>query len=90
MRASLYRFLLTLGLLVGTALVLGLAYYIYAGSSRGLRPPENVAFVPVPVKIEGNDYLIGVGVVKWQLPPELQSKPPDVKKREAPEDGKTP
>jgi proteasome lid subunit RPN8/RPN11 len=90
LRASLYRFLLTLGLLVGTALVVGLAYYVFASSARGARPPENVAFVPVSVKIDGKDCLIGVGVVKWQLPAELQTRPAEEKKREAPEEGGTP
>jgi proteasome lid subunit RPN8/RPN11 len=83
LRGSLYRFLLTLGLLAGTAIVLGLVYYIYSSSTRVVRPPENVAFVPVPVTIEGKECLIGVGVVKWQLPPELQSRLIEEKKAEA-------
>jgi proteasome lid subunit RPN8/RPN11 len=58
---------------VAVVLVAGLTmayawYRIWLGS---VRPPENIAFVPVPVTIDGRPVLIGLGVVKWEIPREL-------------------
>jgi hypothetical protein len=40
-----------------------------------VKPPEHIAFVPLPVQLGGRPALIGLSVVRWDIPPELWSVP---------------
>lgn len=71
MRASLYRFLLFAGLLFCLALIGVAGYGIYLQLKARVEPPRDVGFAAVPVVIGGHPALLGVRVVSWQLPPEL-------------------
>lgn len=53
------------------AVGLTMAYAWYRLWYTSIRPPENVAFVPVPITIDGRPALIGLAVVKWEIPREL-------------------
>jgi proteasome lid subunit RPN8/RPN11 len=73
--ASMQRFLLTIGMIVATGVCLFLAYNIYYAyvHSHEIRPPEMAGYVPVPVQMGDKTVMLGVGIVKWEVPPELNA-----------------
>lgn len=70
-RTSLYRFLLFAGMLFSVAIVVVAGYAIYLQLRARVEPPKNVGFAAVPVQIGDHTALLGVQVVSWQLPPEM-------------------
>lgn len=48
------------------------------------QPPRMLQYVPVPVRIGNREALVGIGVVDWEIPPEL--RPSLSKTREEPGD----
>ncbi|MFH1633903.1 MAG: Mov34/MPN/PAD-1 family protein [Chloroflexota bacterium] len=73
LRNSYYRFLTTLGLIICMGLVLTIGYHIYNSLKARLEPPELRSYVPVPVQIGDKSVLLGVGVMQWNVPPELNA-----------------
>jgi len=71
LRASMYRFLLFIGSLAAVAILVVAGYAIFYQMKARVEPPKNIGFAPVPVQIGTNTALIGVQIVKWDLPPEL-------------------
>ncbi len=71
--ASMNRFLLAVGMFVAVGICLFLGYSIYSSYSRDYQPPEVQSFVPVPVQIGDKSVLLGVGIVKWDVPPKLNA-----------------
>ncbi|MFO1512097.1 MAG: Mov34/MPN/PAD-1 family protein [Verrucomicrobiota bacterium] len=71
LRASLYRFLLFIGGLAALAILVVAGYAIFYQMKERVEPPKNIGFAPVPVQIGTNTALLGVQIVKWDLPPEL-------------------
>lgn len=72
-RASQQRFLLTLGMVAGLAIVGWLGYGIYARMTDQWRPPKTVRFADIPVRVGDDTYLLGVEVVKWRMPDHMAS-----------------
>jgi len=70
---SNYRLLLSMGFVIALAICLFIGYLIYNTYSSQYRPPEVQGFVPVPVKIGDKSVLLGVGIVKWDVPPSLNA-----------------
>ena len=73
MRESLFKFLLTIGFVLCIAIVLAIGYHVYNIITSKVEPPKLVNFVPVPIQIGDKTVLIGVGIVNWQVPPELNA-----------------
>lgn len=71
MRADFARFLTIVFVLVCLGIAGMLVYGIFVRRS----PPEPLAYVPVPVKIGDHTMLVGVGVLGWEVPPELVALP---------------
>lgn len=71
LRSSMYRFLLFFGTLVALAIIAVAAYAIYFQIKGRVEPPQNIGFAPVPVQVGEHTALLGVQIVKWDLPPEL-------------------
>jgi proteasome lid subunit RPN8/RPN11 len=71
--ASMYRFLLTLGMVIAVGAALFVTYSIYHSYATETRPPELQQFVPVPVQIGDKSVLLGVGIVNWEVPPSLNA-----------------
>lgn len=71
LRTALHRFLLFAGALVSMAIIMVAGYGVYLQLKQRVQPPANIGFAPVPVRIGEHNALLGVGVVSWQLPPEL-------------------
>ena len=61
----------TLFLLVIAGLVI---YSIFFNPIMNDRPPKMLQYVPIPLKIQDKNALIGVGVVGWDIPEDLSSK----------------
>ena len=71
--ASMHRFLLVVGMVAAMGMLAFVGYSIYSVYAHENRPPELESFVPVPVQIGDKSVLLGVGIVKWDVPPSLNS-----------------
>jgi proteasome lid subunit RPN8/RPN11 len=71
--ASMHRFLLFVGMFVAVGIVVFLGYSMYSAYTNNNKPPELLNFVPVPVQIGDKSVLLGVGIVKWDVPPALNA-----------------
>lgn len=73
LRHSLHRFLLTAGGIVGLGVVAVVACYVRDQFRERVKPPEIGSYAPVPVKIGDKTVMLGLGVVKWEVPDELNA-----------------
>jgi proteasome lid subunit RPN8/RPN11 len=72
-RTSFYRLLVTLGLVLCIAILGTAAYIIYGDMTARLTPPKVEQFIPVPIQVGDKVVLMGVGIVNWEVPPELNA-----------------
>ena len=70
---SMHRFLLLAGMIIALGVCAVLGYSIYSAYAHENRPPELQGFVPVPVQVGDKSVLLGVGIVKWEVPDELNA-----------------
>jgi proteasome lid subunit RPN8/RPN11 len=68
-----YRFMMTCGFLFCLALIGGVGFSVYKQMTSRYNPPELNSYVPVPVKIGDKTVMLGVGVVQWEVPPEINA-----------------
>lgn len=68
-----YRFMMTCGFLFCLALIVGVGYSVYKQMSSRINPPQINSFADVPVQIGDKTVQLGVAVVGWQIPPELNA-----------------
>lgn len=90
LRESLYRFLLFAGLLVCVGVVAVTGWMIYSMYKPRIEPPQMHNFVPVPVQIGDKKVLLGVNVVSWEVPPELNALLLDLEKEKQAESKEKP
>lgn len=85
-----YRFMMTCGFLFCLALICGVGYSVYKQMTSRYNPPEVNSFAEVPVQIGDKTVQLGVAVVGWQIPPELNALllQEDLLKKEAEEKAK--
>jgi proteasome lid subunit RPN8/RPN11 len=72
-RTRFHRVLMSLFFLVALCVVGGIGYVIYQSYSSRVEPPQLRNFAPIPVRIGERDVLLGVGLVEWNVPPELNA-----------------
>lgn len=72
-RASFHRFLTTLLMLACVGMVVAVGYIIYSGYVSRNEPPRVNNMVPVPVQVGDKTVMLGVGIVQWTVPPELNA-----------------
>jgi hypothetical protein len=73
-RNWLYRTVLFFGMVVCTTLIIWVGMSLWRSYNAPLTPPELTnGYMPIPVMIDGKPVLLGVGIVKWQVPPELNA-----------------
>jgi proteasome lid subunit RPN8/RPN11 len=84
-RAWQHNFLLFCGTIFCCAVLVGIGYFIYKTNSSQLEPPQLRDMVPVPVQIGDKTVMLGVGVVEWKVPDELNAilLEEDILKKEA-------
>lgn len=68
---SYHRFLYTVGFTLCFAAVAAAGYFIYSEYFHRLEPPRVNNWIPVPVQLNGKNVMVGVGIVQWDIPPEL-------------------
>lgn len=73
LRALFHRVILTVGLAACLGIIATAGYVIYRQYAAPLEPPRLNSFAPVPVRIGDKTVLLGVGVVEWQIPKELDA-----------------
>ncbi len=72
-RAAQHRFLLVIGAVFCFAVIIAVGWLIYNQYTSRLEPPRLNSFAPVPVRVGDRTVLLGVGVVEWDVPPELNA-----------------
>ena len=68
-----YRTVLTVGMIAGLSFIALVGYNVYEHMTARLRPPELQTFVPVPVQVGDQTVMLGIDVVRWHVPPELNA-----------------
>jgi proteasome lid subunit RPN8/RPN11 len=72
-RARSGRVLMTLFLLVASGVVVFIGWNIYSSYTSKLEPPRLNQYVSIPVQIGDKKVMLGVQIVDWDVPPELNS-----------------
>jgi proteasome lid subunit RPN8/RPN11 len=73
-RTSYHRFLLSVGMFVCLGVILCFGYIYYSQVRYRNEPPQMMnQFVPVPVQVGDKTVLLGVGILSWQVPEELNA-----------------
>jgi proteasome lid subunit RPN8/RPN11 len=73
MRSFHYQFMMSCGFAFCLALIIGVGYTIYKQMNSHIQPPQVNQFIPIPVQVGDKNVLLGVGIVQWEVPPELNS-----------------
>lgn len=71
LRTTLHRVVALAAAALAVALASVVGYAIHRTFVASVKPPESIAWVPVPITLDGKPVLIGLGVLKWQIPEEL-------------------
>jgi proteasome lid subunit RPN8/RPN11 len=72
-RAAHSRLLLMCGLVVCLAAIGAVGYSYYSSYRYRNDPPKMTQYVPVPIKVGDKTVMIGLGVLSWDVPPELNA-----------------
>ena len=80
LRTSLHRALLFAGFLLALGVIVATGTFIRDMFRERVKPPEVSQYAPVPVKIGDKNVLLGVAVLNWQIPDELNGLMIDVEK----------
>lgn len=83
-----YKTLFFAGAVVCLGVLVFAGFLIRAQFQARIEPPQLNSFVPVPVKIGDKNVLLGVSVVKWDVPPELNALLLDLEKEKQAEAAK--
>ena len=82
LRAWMHGFLLVTGLVICAGFIVLIYSIIREQFRTRIEPPEVQSFIPVPINVGGKTIMIGVGVVNWEIPPELNSLVQEVAKEQ--------
>lgn len=72
-RVLFFRFLYTVGFLFCLCIIIAVGTLIYRSYTAPLTPPKMNSFVPVPVRIGDQTVMLGIGIIEWDVPPELNA-----------------
>jgi proteasome lid subunit RPN8/RPN11 len=78
--AMFYKTLFFIGAAVCLGVLVLVGFLIRAQFQARIEPPQLNNFVPVPVKVGDKNIMVGVGVVNWDVPPELNALLIDIEK----------
>lgn len=81
-QASFYRFLLLCGAVFCVAVIGVAGYLILSAYKSRLEPPKLNSMVQVPVQVGDKTVLLGVAVVEWKIPDELNAMMVELVKQE--------
>jgi proteasome lid subunit RPN8/RPN11 len=72
-RSWQHSFMLFCGFVFCLAVILGVGYFIFKTYSSRLEPPEVRQMIPVAIQVGDKTVMLGVGVVEWKVPDELNA-----------------
>jgi proteasome lid subunit RPN8/RPN11 len=72
-RTLFHRTMLAILVVVCGAIIGWVGYLVWADRYERIKPPESMSFVPVPVKIGDETVMLGVQVVRWDVPERLNA-----------------
>ena len=72
-RAWHHSFMLFCGFVFCLAVILGVGYFIFKTYSSRLEPPQVRQMIPVAIQVGDKTVMLGVGVVEWKVPDELNA-----------------
>jgi proteasome lid subunit RPN8/RPN11 len=72
-RSYFHRTLLTMLVVVCFGIITAVGWQIWSSRMERLEPPRVQSFVPVPVKVGDKTVMLGVGLVQWDVPRELDA-----------------
>jgi len=90
LRSSLSSFLFFAMVLVMLAVAGCAGWFIYQQFGQKNQPPQLNSIIPVPIKLGDKNVLIGMGVVSWEIPADLNAALIEVEKEKAKEAVKSP
>ena len=68
-----FRFLYSVGFFLCAAIIFSVGYLVYRSYTEPLTPPKLNTYVPVPIKVGDHSIMVGLGIVDWDVPPELDA-----------------
>jgi proteasome lid subunit RPN8/RPN11 len=72
-RAWQHNFLLFCGVVFCCAVLAGVGYFIFKTFTSRLEPPQVRQMIPVAIQVGDKKVMLGVGVVEWNVPDELNA-----------------
>ncbi|MBN1918375.1 MAG: Mov34/MPN/PAD-1 family protein [Verrucomicrobia bacterium] len=70
--AGIYRLVLSLGMIIAVAVIAWIGFGIYRSIfAPQEEPPRLRQYVPVAIQVGDETVMVGVGIVDWKVPPEL-------------------
>ncbi|HLG16303.1 MAG TPA: Mov34/MPN/PAD-1 family protein [Blastocatellia bacterium] len=75
LRGTIHRYAMSTAMMVAAGVIVAIGYFVYTNYFRAMRPPEVKPIGWVPVKIGDKTSLVTIGILSWEVPPELLPKP---------------
>ncbi len=72
-RTAYHRLLAMVAVVFCAGIVAVAGFIIYRAYKAETKPPQLLSYVPIPIQIGDKTVLVGVGVIDWQVPPELDA-----------------
>jgi hypothetical protein len=72
-RALFHRTLAFIGVFFCLGIIAVVGHTIWRSYRSRLEPPQSYSFASIPVQIGEKSVMLGVGIVSWQVPPELEA-----------------
>jgi proteasome lid subunit RPN8/RPN11 len=70
-RKNFHRMLTVVVVVICASFISWLGYSIWTDRMDRLEPPRVQSYVPVPIRIGDETVMLGVGIVDWKIPPQL-------------------
>jgi len=72
-RSSQHNFMLFCGFVFCLGVIVAVGYFIFKTYSSRLEPPQIRQMIPVTIQVGDKTVMLGVGVVEWKVPDELNA-----------------
>jgi proteasome lid subunit RPN8/RPN11 len=72
-RVNFYRMLTTVVVVVCSSIVFAVGYWVWSDRYDRIKPPQTNGYIQVPVKIGDDVVMVGLDVVRWDVPPRLNA-----------------
>ena len=80
-RRTLYGLVVTMVMLVAVSVIGYIGYNVYAHMTGAEEPPRLQTYIPIPIRVGDQTVLLGVGVVNWTVPPNVNAAMVELERR---------